>query len=156
MSKIRTKRLSVPLVKITGTVTKTVTVSKEVTVRVPVTASDAQVHEALREKAYEKTVTSNTGWELEGNDGPSFDFECPEASVELLFVLKGQKAHDIADLLKKIESDLGVKATSVDPIGGNVDVLFHLRDADAAEKLGKKISGKYKNGIGSFVVSRRF
>jgi hypothetical protein len=59
-----------PLKLVTGTVTETLVVQKEVTVRVKSNADVGEVKEAIRAKAYEKTILQGDhGWEgLETDD----------------------------------------------------------------------------------------
>ena len=67
---------------ITGKVTETVTVSKSVTVEVPDDANEFFVEQAIRNAAYEKTVATDTGWEIMD----SFDTDVsviPPADVEV-------------------------------------------------------------------------
>lgn len=58
---------------VTGYVIETLTVQKEVEVQVPLDADDEQVRAALRDKAYEKLVTSGSDWEIINSNGVSVE-----------------------------------------------------------------------------------
>lgn len=50
--------------EITGTITETLVVEKDVTVDVRDDASQDEIEQAIRAKAYEKLVSTETGWEI--------------------------------------------------------------------------------------------
>jgi Pyruvate/2-oxoacid:ferredoxin oxidoreductase delta subunit len=63
--------------KITGQVTETLIIQKEVEVEVPDNATDEQVKEAIRAKANEKTILSgNHGWEGIESFGQDIEIQC--------------------------------------------------------------------------------
>jgi hypothetical protein len=54
---------------VVGRVIETLTVVKDVEVEVPDNASEQEIKDALRDKAYEKLVSDGTGWEGVWSDG---------------------------------------------------------------------------------------